>query len=403
MSELLYWLWLSELKNVGSVTAMKYIDYFGSVKRVFEAGFDEIIRVPGSRRSEAEQLNNKELSRAKNILKNCRKTGTGIITLYDSLYPKRLANIYDPPLVLYYRGTLPDMDYEAVIGVVGTRKASVYGLKTAQRIASEIACGGGIVSTGLAEGIDSAAAKGALKEAGFVIGVLGTGTDITYPSWNRKLQSRIASEGLLLSEYPPGQKATRGSFPARNRIISGISLGVAVIEAPAKSGSLITAARAIEQGRDVFAVPGNIDLRGFEGSNALIRDGASLITSGWDILSQYEWRFPDKISAAPVKSKTVSIDLKENDRKDASVRGKIEVDNNSSMEYIDLEEQVGNLTDDEIKILRVMSSKVMHIDEIIINSALQADRALAALTQLELKGFATDAGGKHFQLNVKTK
>lgn len=401
MSELIYWLWLSELRRLGSVTSMKYVDYFGSVKRLFEAGFEDLIRVPGSKRSEAEQLNNKDLSRAKNILKNCRRSGIDILTLYDSTYPKRLANIYDPPIVLYYTGTLPDIDLEAIIGIVGTRKASGYGLKTAERIASEISSGGGIISTGLAEGIDSAAARGALKQGGFVIGVLGTGTDITYPSWNRKLQSTIASQGLLLSEYPPGQKASRGSFPARNRIISGISLGVAVIEAPAKSGSLITAARATEQGRDVFAVPGNINLRNFEGSNALIRDGAYLITSGWDVLSQYEWRFPEKISTTPQKNKKISIDLSKMLDRDGEELVKKEVDNKSSIEYIDLEEQIDSFTDDEVKLIQIMSGKVMHIDEIITSSALQAERALAALTQLELKGLATDTGGKHFELNVR--
>lgn len=403
MTELIYWIWLSGLKNLGSVSAMKYVEYFGTAKRLYEADHREISLVPGSRRTEIEQLENKDLGRARAVLKNCRKTGTEVITVYDSGYPGRLANIYDPPLVLYYRGTLTDLDEEAVIGVVGTRKATGYGLKTAERIASEIASGGGIVATGLAEGIDSAAAKGALKAGGFVIGVLGTGTDITYPSWNNKLHERIASDGLLLSEYPPGTKATRGSFPARNRIISGISLGVAVIEAPAKSGSLITAARAAEQGRDVFAVPGNVDLRSFEGSNALIRDGAFLIVSGWEILNQYEWRFPGIISAIPNKNRKSSPHMNGKIDIDSEFMVKKEVDNKSGMEYIDLEEQSGLFSDDELKIIEVLSGNLMHIDEIIMSSGIQADRILSALTQLELKGYATNTGGKRFELNVMIK
>lgn len=403
VSELLYLLWLAGMRGLGPVSAIKYIEYFGSVKRLFEAGYDDIIRVPGSKRSEAEQLKNKDLGGAAKILNSCVKTETEILTLYDDRYPKRLANIYDPPIVLYYKGTLPEMDLEAIIGVVGTRKASGYGLKTAERIAFEIASGGGIVATGLAEGIDTAAARGALKAGGFVIGVIGTGTDVAYPSWNRKLQGKIASQGLLLSEYPPGQKATKGSFPARNRIISGISLGVAVVEAPVKSGSLITAARATEQGRDVFAVPGNIDLQSFEGSNALIRDGAYLITSGWDILGQYEWRFPGKVSAEPEKGRKTGTVISRMRSGEGESGSKKEVDINSSIEYIDLEEKINELSDDEIKIIRVMSGKVMHIDEIIISSDLQAERVLSALTLLELKGLAEDVGGKRFGLNIRAE
>lgn len=403
MEELIYWIWLSELKNLGPVTALKYIYYFGTVKRLYEAERKEIAHVPGSRPSEVSQLSDKSLKRAKSVLENCRSTNVELLTIEDSLYPARLANIYDPPIVLYYKGTMPCIDEQLVIGIVGTRKASAYGIKTTERISCEIASGGGIVATGLAEGIDSTAAKSALEAGGFVIGVLGTGVDITYPSWNRSLQNSVGEKGLLLSEYPPGTKASRGSFPARNRIISGISLGVAVIEAPLKSGSLITASRAAEQDRDIFVVPGNIDLHGFVGSNELIRDGACLLSSGWDILNQYEWRFPDKISGIPGKPAGIQPHNDKRNGPSGEISSKKVVDNKRSMEYIDLKEDLKLFSEDEKKVITALSDKMLHIDEIITSSGLQADRMLAALTQLELNGYVTAAEGKRFALNAMIK
>jgi DNA processing protein len=404
MSETVYWLWLTGLERVGAASALRYLEYFDGIKNLYAAGEKDYLRVPGIRQEEVRALCEKNLEKAEQILDRCARSGINILCMSSDAYPIRLMNIHNPPPVLYYQGKLPDIDDELVIGIVGTRKASDYGIKTARRFGSEIALLGGIVATGLAEGIDSAAAEGALEADGFVIGVLGTGVDITYPAWNTKLHNKVSERGLLISEYPPGTGATKGSFPARNRIISGLSLGVTIIEAPEKSGALITAARALEQGKDVFAVPGNIDLRGFKGSNELIRDGAALVVSGADVMSHYAWRFPELFRAGERVKRSGSEEEPANNKHSARAfdekEGKKEVDNIRSMAYIDLKDQSGTLTEDERKIVSVMRGRILHVDEIIALSGLDTGKALSALTMLELAGCVRAAEGKRFELRM---
>jgi DNA processing protein len=281
------------------------------------------------------------------------------------------------------------VDESVCIGVVGTRRASGYGLQTAERIGRELAEGGAVLVTGIAEGIDTAAAKGALKARGRVIAVLGTGVDVAYPAWNFRLQNAVAKAGALVSEYPPGTRASKISFPLRNRIISGLSVGVAIIQAPEKSGALITAARAQEQGRDIFAVPGNVDDESFSGSNALIRDGAGLIRSGRDILEEYRWRIPQSnaVRRPPALSEETGST-------------KNVVDNIRGMGYIDLMEQLGRLTEEEIALVGALSGGELYSDELISKTGLRPERALAALTLLELKGYAAAGQDGRFRLLV---
>ncbi|NLO46803.1 MAG: DNA-protecting protein DprA [Clostridiales bacterium] len=404
MSKTVYWLWLTLLERIGTGSALRYLDYFDGIENLYSAEKEDYLHVPGIKSEEIRVLCDKDLSKAEKTLDQCASSGINILCLSDNAYPERLLNIHHCPPVLYYKGQLPNIDEELIIGIVGTRKASDYGIKTARRLGAEIALFGGIVATGLAEGIDSAAADGALDSDGFVIGVLGTGVDVTYPAWNTKLHNKVCERGLVISEYPPSTRAARGSFPARNRIISGLSLGVTVVEAPEKSGALITAARALEQGRDVFAVPGNIDLIGYKGSNALIRDGAALVTSGFDVLSQYAWRFPEKldINAQLKRSETTngqSNQVSLTGTFDGSERKK-EVDKKRSMAYIDLKEQSDMLTEDEMKIITIMQNKLLHINEIISLSGLETGKALSALTLLEIKGYIRAVEGKMFELRM---
>jgi DNA processing protein len=215
------------------------------------------------------------------------------MTLHDGDYPARLTNIPDPPLVLYIRGRLPALDEEAAVAVVGTRSCTPYGLKAAERIGYELARHGCLVVSGLARGIDSAAAKGTLRAGGRVVGVVGSGLDIVYPPENKKLFDDVAAVGAIVSEYPPGSPAAPRHIPQRNTVMSGLSVGVTVIEAPEKSGALITATHALEQGRDVFAIPGNVDSPACKGSNNLLREGAVLVTTGREIAEEYAALFPD--------------------------------------------------------------------------------------------------------------
>ncbi|HWQ61793.1 MAG TPA: DNA-processing protein DprA [Negativicutes bacterium] len=213
------------------------------------------------------------------------KKGIGVVCAADEAYPARLRRIFDPPAVLYYRGRLPRD--EQLIAIVGARKASAYGRNAAAMLAAGLAEAGVGVVSGAARGIDSAAHTGALDGGGYTVAVLGCGVDVTYPPENGRLLDRIAEQGMILSEYWPGTSPQANFFPVRNRIISGLARGVVVVEAAVRSGSLITADWALEQGRDVFAVPGSIFSGTSSGTNRLVKQGAKPVTTAADILEEY--------------------------------------------------------------------------------------------------------------------
>lgn len=194
--------------------------------------------------------------------------------MQDAAYPGRLKNIYDPPCLLYVKGRLPVFDEELAVAVVGTRDCTPYGVACAEKLGYGLTCGGAVVVSGLAKGIDAAATRGALRAGGVTVGVVGNGLDIRYPYESGYLYEDVAAAGALLSEYPPGARPAKAHFPARNRILSGLSAATLVVEAPERSGALITAGTAMEQGREVFAVPGPIDAPASAGCNRLIQDGA---------------------------------------------------------------------------------------------------------------------------------
>ena len=384
MSDLRYWLWLANLQGFTPMMAKRYLRAFPNIKELYLAGESELRQVPGATSGEVRMLCRKEIYLAEEIEATCRAQGIQVLCQQDAAYPDRLRNIDDPPLVIYVKGKLPPVDDRLSIGIVGTRKCTSYGKETAARIAGELASQGAIIVTGLAEGVDSAAAEGALRARGSVIGVLGTGVDVVYPAWNGDLQKKVEERGALVSEYPPGTKATRASFPRRNRIISGLSLGVTVVQAPLKSGSLITAARAQEQGRDVFVVPGAVDDPGFQGSNALIRDGAQLIRGGADILEEYRFRYPELLRVRKPEHDPNWEDV----TKDA-------IDNPGTVDYSSLTEQLSSLTEQELKAVGALAQGECFADELIRRSGLSASAGMAALTMLQLKGYVREESGKY--------
>ena len=383
MSELRYWLWLSRL-GIHPRAAIGCLRAVGSVKELFLAEPGALRGLEGLREGDLRALGKKDIGEADAIEEKCRNSGIRVLCFQDADYPERLRNIQDPPLVIYVRGKLPPVDDRLCIGIVGTRKSSDYGRETASRIAGELAEAGGVIVTGLAEGIDSAAAKGALQAHGTVIAVLGTGVDVVYPAWNTKLQETVGRLGALVSEYPPGAGTSRYGFPRRNRIISGLSLGVAIVQAPAKSGALITASHAQEQGRDVFVVPGAVDDPGFQGSNALIRDGAQLIRGGEDILEEYRFRYPGLLG----KESRKRAEREENPTKEA-------IDKAESVDYSSLSEQLESLTETELKAVEVLAGGACFKDELIRRSGLSAQNAMAALTMLQLKGYVREENGRY--------
>ncbi len=297
------WIWLSVTCGAGSPLISKLIDTFGGdVEKIYNATSEEYAVLAGANSSELMKLSNKNLERASQIYAYCKNEGVGIITIDSTLYPARLARILNRPAVLYYKGVLVDLDGEICISVIGTRSMTEYGARMAYSIAYDIAKAGGVVVSGMAKGIDGMAHRAALDAGGYTVAVLGCGVDRAYPSEHTKLMEEIIKRGLVISEFPPLSPPSRRNFPIRNRIISGISQGTLVVEAPSKSGALITAEEALKQGRDVFATPGKVGELNSFGVNKLIKKGAKIVTEAHDILLEYEKLYANKIDINKIPS-----------------------------------------------------------------------------------------------------
>ncbi len=405
---LVHWIWLATRPGMNDRIKAAVIERFGDAEDVFYADSGAYQSVDGLTVEACEALQDKSLTEARGILAQCTDKDIGILTFRDAAYPSRLKNISDPPMVLYYKGRLPDFDALPLIAVVGTRKASAYGITAAKRMGYGIAQCGGVVVSGIASGIDGAAMSAALTAGGTVVGVLGNGADIVYPLSNRALFADTERRGCLLTEFPPGTPPHKWNFPKRNRIISGLSCGVLVVEAPFKSGSLITARQAAEQGRDVFVVPGNIDVPTFAGSNALLRDGAIVATTGWDVVGEYQALYPDYIkrfdqpgtqtaypdevarTASEDKEKTLKVaqNVRLLDKIKAVVpkKDKKVIDNGEKPPYSDVEKSLPTLTAEEQAIVDQLKQGQRLRDDVIAATGLPAGKVAATLTILEVKG-----------------
>ncbi len=289
---------LNLIPGLGSTWLRRVLDAFDGLDRLWAADVTELQRVAGISPQAAERLaaarqDDARLSRELALAERC---GAAIVTLADAAYPKRLRTIPDPPLALYVRGALAAAD-ETAVAVVGSRRASPYGLQCAERLSEELALRGISVVSGLALGIDGAAHRGALRSGGRTLAVLGSGMSRLYPPQHERLASRVAEQGAVLSEYPLETDPLPHHFPRRNRLISGLSLGVVVVEASGRSGALITADMALEQGREVFAVPGPMTSVTSEGTHRLLKQGARLVTSVEDVLDELRLR-PQAVGAS---------------------------------------------------------------------------------------------------------
>ena len=410
MSDLECWIWFSGLQCLRFRTRTALLERYGSAKGIWFADPNEFEQAPGLLPEERRALTLRDDAQSARIVRRCAEEGVDILTYQDAAYPERLRNIPDPPYVLYVLGRLPAVDAEAVISVVGTRRSTPYGERITRKIAGEIAGCGGIVCTGLAAGIDSAAATGALDAGGTVIGVLGVAINRVYPSANAPLYARVREHGALLSEYPPDAEGAKEWFPQRNRIMAGLSVGVVVAEAPVRSGALITAHRALDYGRDVFAVPGNADAPKSAGSNQLIREGAALIGCGWDVMQEYEARFPERIRNAEVtlpepKPTESSVEPEPGKKQEKAffrfrIPGLRKQAEPPPGDNRVLAEQLGTLTENQLKIVGIMDRASMHVDDIIDLTHLPASAVLSELTMLQIKGFVRQEQGKRFTLNI---
>ena len=386
MSALKYWLWLTELPGLTNQTRLALLRHFPTPEDVYYADPEEVLLTEGITREQAKLLEDKDCSGADRILADCQRLDLDLLTIQDAGYPNRLRNIYDPPCLLYVRGRLPAFDDEASIAVVGTRDCTPYGISSAEKLGYGLAAGGAVVVSGLARGVDSAALRGALRAGGTVTAVLGNGLDVVYPPENQYLYEDVAAAGALISEYPPGTPPEAKHFPVRNRIMSGLCLGTLVVEAPARSGALITAGTALEQGRDVFAVPGPIDAPASVGCNRLIRDGAGLVSDAWDILGEYEPRFPDKLRREGARETPAVLGYQARQKTEPKP-----VPPSVSLSHNDY-----SLTDDQICLLRALTEEPMLVDDLIELTDIPTRRVLSALTVLEIEHLVTQHSGKRY-------
>lgn len=292
MHNTVYWIWLSLSCSYGTATFPRLIEKFGSAKAVYDADIKDIIKCIDPRSSDRTRLSNKSLDRAYEIFEFCNSKKVGILTYDDERYPGNLKKIPSPPVVLYYRGILPDFNSGFYISMVGTRTISDYGRKNAFKISYDLASAGSTIVSGMAMGIDGISHAAALEAGKNTIAVLGSGIDVCYPSQHLTLARSIVKNGCIITEFPPHTPPARNNFPIRNRIISGLSELTIVIEGKEKSGARITAAHALEQGRALYALPGNIESSNSELTNLLLKNGAKIITTADDIIRDYQDRYP---------------------------------------------------------------------------------------------------------------
>jgi DNA processing protein len=359
MNDELYWFALKSVPLVGNVTFRRLLEHFSSPQRVMAAVEDELASVRGVSRAAASAIVSHEWRPfAEQECERVARCNARIVTFLAAEYPKILFEIPDPPPFLYVRGELPDV--EPAIAIVGSRRASTYGRQVTARLARELAGHGVTVVSGMARGIDTAAHRGALDGNGRSIGVLGCGIDVIYPPENSGLFAEMAEKGSLVSEFPMQTLPLAENFPRRNRIISGLCRGVLVVEALENSGSLITAQYALDQGREVFAVPGNITSAASRGTNRLIREGAKLVAETKDMLDELNCR--------------------------TGVGGER------------LAPPRFELTPPEASIYALLAEGPLHIDDIIVKSALTVGDVSAILLRLELKGAIMQLPGKHFAI-----
>ena len=411
MAALKYWLWLTSRRGMDSGSALKVVEAFGSPERAYYAEDSEYRQLP-IRPALQKSLTDHSLDRPEEILADCERLDLRIMTIQDADYPQRLRQIADPPVVLYIRGKVFDFDRECAIGVVGTRQPTTYGEKYAQRFGLELSSGGALLVSGIAEGLDSCAIRGALKAGGPVVSVLAGGVDVPFPPQHRFLYEDVAAVGALISEYPPGTPHRGFHFLRRNRILSGLSLGILAVECRPYGGTMSTVNHALEQDRDIFAIPGALDAPMSEGTNRLIQQGAKLVTCGRDILCEYWDRFPEKLAPSLTltpEAAQARLEGLEQGREEPSETAPPrphapepkETKQEPDREFIPAQVQKERFTDDEIAILHALAEKKLLADEVVELTQIPARRVLSALTMLQVQGTVEEHPGRRFSSHVE--
>ncbi len=416
MKDKLYWIWLSLIFPYGSNKPYRIITEFGPPEDFFRLSMEGMGRLGFFTLHDLESAKAKKIEDAQKIVDECGRLGIEIVTFEDERYPQRLREIYAPPMVLYTLGDISGLDEEPVIAMVGTRRETEYSNSVTGWLAKGLAEAGAVVVSGCAVGLDAAAHVGAIQGGGRTIGVLGCGLDVDYPYQNRKLKLKILEKGALISELPPGTEPNRGVFPVRNRILAGLSLGVVVTHAPERSGSLITADHALDNGRDVFCVPPySIFDPGFFGVVKYLRQGATPVFSPEDILAPYLTQFPDKLKpkritgdyvpslsaekgkpAPRVRSVSKISDSKEkkapadNAEKTVLFRQKWEEQNSDFFSSFD---------ENQLLVYNNLESEPKFVDELAALTKLPVGVLFSVLTEFEIAGLVRSYSGQRYGLS----
>lgn len=412
MSNLKHWIWLTQRKGLAGQNAVRVLERFGAPEQVHAADEEAYAQVGGLSRETIRSLMDKSLDQADRVLGDCDRLGIHLLTLQDATYPERLKAIHQPPMVLYWKGKQVAFDEEAAIAIVGTRAATPYGVQTASKLSAELTRNGALIVSGMAQGIDAAAVRGALKMGGPVVSVLGGGIDVVYPKYHKDLFEDVAAVGTLISEYPPGAEPKASNFPIRNRIISGLSVGVVAVESGRYGGTLLTVNHASEQSREVFAVPGPIGAPESEGTNRLIQEGAAkLILSADDVLCEFVSRFPGRLKlgwdafASPeaeaqrLEGAAVVPERREPIRtKEKPAQGK--KDEIPVLRWADCKDK---LTDDQRALLLALEAGAAVADDLVERTQIPARRVMSAMTLLQIQGYVAEESGKRFRAAVKLK
>lgn len=378
-----YWVWLSLALGTGKRND-EILSAFPDPKKLFEATETERMAEGVFGKRQFEKLSETKLEDAERIIKTCVKYGWKIVTPDDRIYPAGLRKLADMPLALYVDGDISCLRGKVIIGVVGTRKPCYESIAIARKISSDLAKAGAVVVSGGALGIDSAAHEGALEGGGKTVCVLGCGLGYDYLRDNEALRRDVSRNGALVTEYPPMTGATKYTFPERNRIISGMSHGLLVVEAGEKSGSLITAKRAAEQSRDVYAIPGSILTTAYNGANALIRDGAKAVAGARDILAAYAVIYPDRLNLDAISDAPIAVEKPEKKKNLQTVK----------------KQSVSGLDPDCAEVYNLFGADSLHPDEICAMSGLSPSRVISALMQLQMMDYIEIDNGKNYRLKI---
>ncbi len=361
-----HWIWFANaISPFGRISSSELLDYFGSAEAIYNAEKKDFVHVENIARRDLDRLCRKNLSRAEKILDICEKSGINIVTMEDKAYPSMLKNVFMPPPVLYYRGTFPDFDSIPTITIVGTREATKDGERAAYEFAAELSDMGLYIVSGMAYGVDTKANEGGLFGGTPTVAVLGCGVDVVYPPTNKELMSNIIKHGVVISEFPPGTRPLGHNFPVRNRIMAALGLATVVIEAPKKSGALITASLAADLGKDVLVVPGGIYNSKYEGSNNLIKSGCIPVTEAKDVIEHL-----------PVEIKVIP---KENTKTNKF-------------------ENISSPAEKKITEL-LLYHREMNVDNIISESGLPEGQVISALMMMEINDIVKNTGGGNYAIN----